>query len=113
MTSARTASRDRRTADQSAALLTWYRAIDPEWQRLHKAIDDHVAKAPKPTVEKALISSEGLPAVRLHTQGGDFLEKTHFLKRGDPNQKLGEATLGFLTVLTTAPNAEAHQGHQE
>ncbi|MDR3632249.1 MAG: DUF1553 domain-containing protein, partial [Isosphaeraceae bacterium] len=106
--SALNTARDQRTADQTAALLTWYRAIDPEWQRLHKVVDDHAAQAPKPAVEKALISSEGLPAVRLHTQGGDFLDKTHFLKRGDPNQKQGEATLGFLSVLTTAPEAEAH-----
>ena len=45
---------------------------------------------------KAMICSEGLPAIRLHTQGGDFLEATHFLKRGDPNQKDGVATQGFL-----------------
>ena len=54
-----------------------------------------------PTV-KALISSEGIPAVRLHTQGGDFLEKTHFLRRGDPGQKQGEATQSFLQVLMSA-----------
>ncbi len=100
--------RSERKADQTAALLTWYRAIDPEWQKLNKAVGDHAAKAPKPSVVKALISSEGLPAVRLHTQGGDFLEKTHFLKRGDPNQKLEEATEAFLSVLTTAPDAEKH-----
>jgi hypothetical protein len=57
---------------------------------------------------KALISSEGLPAVRLHTQGGDFLEKTHFLKRGDPNQKLDEAAQGFLHVLMNASEEERH-----
>jgi hypothetical protein len=63
---------------------------------------------PKRHTVKALISSEGLPAVRLHTQGADFLEKTHFLKRGDPNQKLDEATQGFLEVLITAPEQERH-----
>ena len=36
---------------------------------------------------KMLITSEGLPAVRLHTQGGDFYEKTYFLERGDPNRR--------------------------
>src|SRR5262249_6874185 len=34
------------------------------------------------------------------------LEKTHFLKRGDPNQKDGEATQGFLQVLTRHPEGE-------
>ncbi|MBS0260906.1 MAG: DUF1553 domain-containing protein, partial [Planctomycetes bacterium] len=44
--------------------------------------------------------SEGLAAVRLHTQGGDFLPETHFLRRGDPNLKDAVAAPGFLQVLT-------------
>ena len=59
---------------------------------------------------KALISSEGLPPIRLHTQGGDFLEETHFLHRGDPNQKDGVATPGFLQVLMRAAEGEALAG---
>ena len=55
---------------------------------------------------KVLITSEGLPAVRLHTQGDDFLKETHFLERGDPNRKKGVATQGFLQVLITAPERE-------
>ena len=49
---------------------------------------------------KALISTEGLPAVRLHSQGDDFLKETHFLRRGDPNQKEAVAPAGFLQLLT-------------
>jgi cytochrome c553 len=60
----------------------------------------------KPAPVKALICSEGLPAVRLHTQGGDFLPETHFLRRGDPNAKDGVATQGFLQVLEPSANAE-------
>ena len=100
--------RDQRKPEQAKVVLAWYRAIDAEWQKLNKAADDHAKAAPKPPTVKALISSEGLPAVRLHTQGGDFLEKTHFLKRGDPNQKLDEAPPGFLQVLTNAPEQEKH-----
>ncbi len=88
-----------RTAEESSAVLGWYKTIDPEWRSLKKALDDHARTEPKATVAKAMISTEGLPAVRLHTQGGDFLEKTHYLKRGDPNQKLDEAAPGFLQVL--------------
>jgi hypothetical protein len=55
-----------------------------------------------------LIASEGLPAVRLHTQGDDFFPKTFFLKRGDPNQKEGEAVQSFLQVLMRAPDKEKH-----
>ena len=59
-----------------------------------------------PTV-KAMVCSEGVPAIRFHTQGGDFLPETHFLKRGDPNQKDGVATQSFLQVLMpNAPDAE-------
>ncbi|HKI30729.1 MAG TPA: PSD1 and planctomycete cytochrome C domain-containing protein [Gemmataceae bacterium] len=60
----------------------------------------------KPAPVKALICSEGLPAVRLHTQGGDFLPETHFLRRGDPNAKDGVATQGFLQVLEPSAAAE-------
>ncbi|HWE35813.1 MAG TPA: PSD1 and planctomycete cytochrome C domain-containing protein [Isosphaeraceae bacterium] len=101
-------NRDRRDDKQTAALLAWYRTIDVEWRALKKALDDHAKTAPKSEGVKALISSEGLPAVRLHTQGSDFLEKTHFLRRGDPNQKMGEASQAFLQVLTTASDAEKH-----
>jgi hypothetical protein len=57
-------------------------------------------------VVKALVTSEGLPAVRLHTQGDDFFQETHYLRRGDPQQKEGVARPGFLQVLTTAPDAD-------
>jgi hypothetical protein len=49
-----------------------------------------------------------VPAVRLHTQGGDFLDQTHFLKRGDPNQKEGVADPGYLQVLMRSPDQEKH-----
>jgi mono/diheme cytochrome c family protein len=57
---------------------------------------------------KALIASEGLPAVRLHTQGDDFFKQTFFLRRGDVNQKQGEAPLGYLQVLMRSPDREKH-----
>lgn len=61
------------------------------------------APAPQPKwmfldLVKVLVSTEGLPAVRLHTQGADFSEKTYFLRRGDWNQKQGEAT----QIMTSA-----------
>ncbi len=97
-----------RTADQASALLAWYRTIDPEWRGLKEALDEHEKARPKPNGVKALISTEGLPAVRLHTQGGDFLEKTHLLRRGDPNQKAEEVAPGYLQVLMNTPDAESH-----
>jgi mono/diheme cytochrome c family protein len=81
-------------------------AYDARWQQLQKAIAAHHRKLPKPTTTKALVSSEGVPAVRTHTQGGDFLEHTHYLKRGDPNQKGDVAAQGFLQVLMRNPDQE-------
>jgi mono/diheme cytochrome c family protein len=92
--------------DERAVLVRWYRTLDPEWVRLNRAVEEHAKKAPQPPKVKALICSEGLPAIRLHTQGGDFLPETHFLKRGDPNQKDGVATQSFLQVLMRDADGE-------
>ncbi len=111
-----------RSTEQTRSLLAWYRTIDPEWQRLKQAERAHAAKAPQTSVTKVLISSEGLPAVRLHTQGPDFYEKTYILQRGDLNQKQEEATPGVLPVLSardrdvatwmTPPPEGARTSHQ-
>ncbi len=92
-----------RTDAQRAALLKWYRTQDAEWRKLDAAVSGHAASAPKPQKVQALISSEGVPAVRNHTQGPDFYEQTFFLSRGDLNKKEGEAKPGFLQILSNAP----------
>jgi mono/diheme cytochrome c family protein len=81
-------------------------AYDTRWQGLRKAIASHQKKMPQPKTVKAMISSEGVPAIRNHTQGGDFLEHTHFLKRGDPNQKGEIASQSFMQVLMRNPDQE-------
>ncbi|QJW98210.1 PSD1 and planctomycete cytochrome C domain-containing protein [Frigoriglobus tundricola] len=96
---------DKRAPEQAATLLRWYAPQDAEYLKLQKDERDHLAKAPKPNKVKALVSSEGLPAIRLHTQGDDFLKETHFLRRGDPGQKSGVASVAFLQTLM--PDAEA------
>ncbi len=101
-------AKERAARPRGKTLAHWFRTIDPGWRTLKKALDDHAQAAPQRPVVKALISSEGLPAVRLHTQGADFLEKTHFLKRGDPNQKLEEAPPGYLRVLMNPSDPEEH-----
>ena len=88
------------------ALLGWARALDPDWQRLNARVQAHLAQAPQPTLQKMMICSEGVAAIRNNTQGGDFLQQTHFLLRGDPNQKQGVATQGFLQVLVPAADTE-------
>jgi hypothetical protein len=84
----------------------WFRLFDPDWRRLVVAEKAHARRAPKPKTVKALISSEGVPAVRLHTQGLDFYDPVYALKRGDLNQKVTVATPGYLQVLTRTPDAE-------
>ncbi|HEY3788867.1 MAG TPA: PSD1 and planctomycete cytochrome C domain-containing protein [Urbifossiella sp.] len=96
-----------RTPEQTAALVKWFAPQDAQWSKLAKAETEHLAKAPKPYVMKALISSEGLPAVRLHSQGVDFLNETHFLRRGDPGQKEGAASESFLQVLMPGAESQA------
>jgi hypothetical protein len=101
--------RDQRlTSAQLAVLARWTRRSDERWQQLNKAVENHRRKGPKPATIKALICSEGVPALRTHTQGGDFLEQTHFLNRGDPNQKGAIAPQGFLQVLMRNPAGEKH-----
>jgi hypothetical protein len=86
------------STEERDTLFGWSRTKDPVWKQLNGAIEEHAKLAP-PTTEKVLISSEGVTAIRTHTQGGDFLENTHFLKRGDPNQKDAVATQSFFAVL--------------
>ncbi len=95
----------KRTQEQTAKLLAWARTFDPEWRALDAKRLAHLAKAPQPTKVKALVATEGLPAVRLHTQGEDFLPDTQFLRRGDPANKEGIATQGFLQVLMPSSDA--------
>ncbi len=93
-----------------AALLKWYRATDPDWQKLSKALEAHKKNPPKPVTEKVMVASEGYTPIRHHMPAGapDFYEKCYFLKRGDTSQKVGEATPGFLQVLMRTPEKEAH-----
>src|SRR5439155_2522972 len=97
-----------RTAEQKTAGLKWYGSQDKEWRALSEAVLTHARKEPKPEKVKMLISSEGVPALRLHTQGPDFYDKTWFLTRGDLNQKQDEANPGFLQVLMRTPDQEKH-----
>jgi hypothetical protein len=95
---------EKRTPEQKALLLARYKVLDPGWQKLDARVKEHEAAAPKPNVVKALISSEGVPPVRLHTQGEDVLKETHFLRRGDPSQKEAIAPAGYLQVLASGPD---------
>jgi hypothetical protein len=85
-------------AAERAELSKWYRTFDPDWKKLSAAVEAHAKTAPQKP--KVLICSEGVPAVRLHTQGLDFYDPVYQLKRGDANQKGDVARQHFLEVLT-------------
>lgn len=90
------------------AIIAWYRTTDNDWRDRAKKVREHAALRPQPGKAKVMICSEGVPAIRTHTQGGDYLEHTHFLQRGDPNQKGEVATQGFITALQFASDQEGH-----
>jgi hypothetical protein len=98
----------KRTNEQTSTLLAWARTLDAEWRTLNEKRLQHHAKAPQPTRIKTLAATEGLPALRLHTQGEDFFPETYYLRRGDPANKEGVATQSFLQVLMRTPDAEKH-----
>ena len=75
---------------------------DPQWQKLNAAVQKSQAQKPTPRMTKVQVTSEGYKPTKHHADGRGFphfYPKTYFLKRGDPNQKQGEASQGFLQVL--------------
>jgi hypothetical protein len=98
---------EKRTPEESNTVFAWARTRDASWRALNEKRLQHLAKAPQPTRVKALVATEGLSAVRLHTQGEDFFPETYFLRRGDPANKEGVATQGFLQVLLPSHDAQS------
>jgi mono/diheme cytochrome c family protein len=83
-------------------LLAFYRPLDEQWSSLNAAVAAHLAAKPRPHIAKVQVTSEGFPPTKHHADDRGFphfYPQTHFLKRGDPNQKDGVATQGFLQVL--------------
>lgn len=97
---------EKRSPEQSKALLNWFKHLDADWKKLNQAVQESLAKAPKPKLAKVMVCSEGVKPIRHHTQGADFFEQTHFLHRGDTVQKVDVAPQGFLQVLMNSPERE-------
>jgi mono/diheme cytochrome c family protein len=99
---------EKRSKDQTVALLAWYRHHDSEWQKLNAVVAEHAKSEPQPKLLKIMVCSEGVTPIRHHTQGADFFNETFFLKRGDCDQKMGTAEQSFLQVLMSTPEREKH-----
>jgi mono/diheme cytochrome c family protein len=93
------------TKPESDTLFAWWREQDPEWNKARTKLAEH-EKAPAIKTTPVMVCAEGYKPIVMHSQGAPFLEKTHILKRGDPNQKQGEATQAFLQVLTREPGID-------
>lgn len=80
-----------------------FKTKDARWLELRKAVDQHLASKPKQETLTAMICSEGVKPIPNH--GDDrgyphFYPQTFYLKRGDVQQKQGEAEVGFVQALT-------------
>ena len=90
---------------ESDALFAWWRERDSEWRQIGAKLDA-LAKAEPKNSTPVMVCVEGYKPIVMHSQGAPFLEKTHILKRGDPNQKQGEASQAFLQVLSRETGIE-------
>jgi mono/diheme cytochrome c family protein len=86
-------------------LLAWWLRKDAGWRDRQAKVTAHASREPG-TKTQVLVCAEGNKPLRMHTQGADFFEQTHFLRRGSTDQKLGVAPQGFLQVLTRAADAD-------
>ncbi|MBI4605384.1 MAG: DUF1553 domain-containing protein, partial [Planctomycetes bacterium] len=100
---------ERPAGEDWTAIVKWYGRLDPDGRALRSRVEEHLKSRPGPRSQKVLLCSEGVQAIRLHTQGDDFFPETYFLRRGDPAQKEGVASPGFLQVLTSAPETRWQQ----
>jgi hypothetical protein len=78
----------------------YYRLVSTFTTTIRSEIDLALHPGEKPT--KVQVTSEGFPHMKHHADDRGFphfYPKTYFLQRGDPNQKRGVATAGFLQVL--------------
>lgn len=90
------------STEQKKALFSWYSMFDAHWKELSKEVQQH-RRQREPRVVKYFIASEGIEPYPRWIQGEQFFEKTYLLRRGDPAQKVEEASLGFLTALMADP----------
>jgi hypothetical protein len=100
-----------RTDGEKSELAALHRKFDEGWRALDTVVRRLDAEKPAPTLVKVLVASENVPKIPHHADERGyphFYPETHFLRRGDVNQKEGVATTGFLQVLMRHPDGVAH-----
>ena len=93
------------SGSERETLLAWWLRKDAGWRDRQAKITTHASREPSIKTQ-VLVCAEGNKPLRMHTQGADFFEQTHFLRRGSTDQKLGVAPQGFLQVLTRTADAD-------
>ncbi|MDA1013596.1 MAG: PSD1 and planctomycete cytochrome C domain-containing protein [Planctomycetota bacterium] len=91
-------------AAQRKLVADWYQKLDADWTKLNSAVVEHQKQEPKPTLTNVYSAK-----VRGTTYSfGEDTYKVYFLRRGNADNKEGEASPGFLQVLTAADQTEQH-----
>ncbi len=92
----------RLTEEHRKSLLPLFRQSDHRWNRLNDAVSKSLTSKPQSLNAKVQVTSEGFSPTKHHADGRGFphfYPQTHFLTRGDPNQKKGIANPNYLQVL--------------
>ncbi len=92
-----------RNAAEQQELALLHRIFDPDAERLEIEVRRLESEKPRPDLLRVLVASENVPHIPHHADGRGyphFYPETHFLRRGDVNQKEGVAEAGYLQVLT-------------
>jgi mono/diheme cytochrome c family protein len=100
-----------RTAAERHELGRLHREADDGWKAVDAAVRRLEAERPQPEIAKVLVAGENVPRIPHHADGRGyphFYKETHFLRRGDVNQKDGVAEPGFLQVLSRHPAGPEH-----
>ncbi|MGY8671027.1 MAG: PSD1 and planctomycete cytochrome C domain-containing protein [Verrucomicrobiia bacterium] len=98
-------------SEHRRTLFPLFAKSDATWRSLNGMVQTSLRRQPQPVKARVQVSSEGLPPTKHHADGRGFphfYPETHFLSRGDPNQKLGVAPQGFLQVLTRNGRSTDH-----
>ncbi|MCH1418905.1 MAG: DUF1549 and DUF1553 domain-containing protein, partial [Akkermansiaceae bacterium] len=101
----------RLTEEHRKPLLKLFRQSDPHWNQLNEAVNKSLTSKPKASNAKVQVTSEGFRPTKHHADGRGFphfYPQTHFLSRGDPNQKKGVAQPSYLQVLMRNGKGDDH-----
>jgi mono/diheme cytochrome c family protein len=91
---------------QRTALFDWWKRRDAGWRDRDAKLAAHDAANARP-MTRVLVCAEGYKPLTMHSQGANFFEQTHILKRGNAALKDGVASQSFLQVLMPSPDAAA------